>query len=134
MDACIAMIDARDEGEEVSDQELVRIVPGPDFPTGASIMGMSNIKQLYTTGNGGIVVRAVTHVETGGDGRKSGKTAIVVTELPYQVNKAGLLEKIATLVNDKKLEGISDLRDESDRDGIRVVIELKRDAVPAVVQ
>ena len=115
--------------EPVSDDELCNIVPGPDFPTGASIMGRQDAKKLYTTGNGGIVMRAVTHIEQVGR-----RTAIIVSELPYQVNKAAMLEQIAALVNDKKLEGIADLRDESDRDGIRVVFELKqRDTVPAVV-
>lgn len=92
---------------------------------------------MYKTGHGGIQIRSKTHMEeikTGKGGKGQQRPAIVVTELPYQVNKAALLEKIAELVNDKKIEGVADLRDESDRDGIRVVIELKRDAVPAVVQ
>lgn len=135
----------------VTDADLCRMVPGPDFPTGGSIMGTANSRRLHTTGNGGIVVRAVTHIEQvvrpGGGQQKqkttssnngssapaSARTALVATELPYQVNKAALLEQVAALVNDRTLEGISDLRDESDRDGIRVVFELKRDAVPAVV-
>jgi len=97
-------------------------------------MGSSGAKKLYATGNGGVVMRAITNIEKLVRTKKGqARTAIVVTELPYQVNKAALLEKIANLVNDKKLEGISDLRDESDRDGIRVVLELKRDAVAAVV-
>ncbi len=99
-------------------------------------MGTSGAKKLYTTGNGGIIMRAITEIEQvsrGGSTRGQTRTAIIVNELPYQVNKAALLEKIAALVNDKKLDGIADLRDESDRDGIRVVLELKRDAVPAVV-
>ena len=144
LSACTALVDTRidPKGNALSDEELIELVPGPDFPTGASIMGRDGAKQLYTTGNGGIVMRAVTRVETllkrskGGDEKKSmttSRTAIIVTELPYQVNKAALLEKIATLVNEKKLDGIADLRDESDRDGIRVVLELKRDAVAAVV-
>ena len=95
-------------------------------------MGTEAIKKLYTTGHGGIVQRATCHVETSAGSRA--RSSIVCTELPYQVNKATLLEKIAEYVNDKKIDGISDLRDESDRDGIRVVIELKKDAVPAVVQ
>ena len=147
--ASTALVNARiDElkGERnvVSDEELCRIVPGPDFPTGASIMGTEGAKKLYLTGNGGVVMRAITEIEQvnrGGGGGGSGsnsvrsqtRTAIIVKELPYQVNKAALLEKMADLVNDKKLDGIADLRDESDRDGIRVVLELKRDAVPAVV-
>jgi len=141
MNACIALVSSREgHGLEVPDEELFRFVPGPDFPTGASIVGTDNIKKLYSTGGGGIIVRAVSHVEplgklNTGTGGKSASTrsAIVVTELPYMVNKASLLEKIAELVNDKKIEGILDLRDESDRDGIRIVIELKRDAVAAVV-
>lgn len=98
-------------------------------------MGKDGAKKLFTTGNGGIIQRAVTHMEQVKSGKgKSKRTAIIVSELPYQVNKAALLEKIAALVNEKKIDGIADLRDESDRDGIRVVIELKRDAVAAVVQ
>jgi DNA gyrase subunit A len=140
MDACIELVSSRSQGTLVSDEELYRLVPGPDFPTGASIIGTENIKKLYSSGTGGMVVRAVSHVEqfkssSSGSGGKgtSTRSAIVITELPYMVNKASLLEKIAELVNDKKIDGILDLRDESDRDGIRVVIELKRDAVAAVV-
>jgi DNA gyrase subunit A len=110
------------------------MIPGPDFPTAATIIGKSGARKLFTTGNGGIVMRAVMHLEQVNKGKKSKRNAIIVTELPYQVNKASLIERIATLVNEKKLDGIADLRDESDRDGIRVVIELKRDAVAAVVQ
>jgi DNA gyrase subunit A len=136
MDACMAMTASREEeAKPVTDRQLFKLVPAPDFPTAANIMGLDGAKKLYLTGNGGIKVRAVTHIEEvkGGKGSKK-RTAIVVEELPYQVNKSALLEKIADLVNDKKIDGIADLRDESDRDGIRVVIELKRDAVPAVVQ
>eukprot|EP00557_Chaetoceros_sp_GSL56_P013786 CAMPEP_0176483174 /NCGR_PEP_ID=MMETSP0200_2-20121128/3780_1 /TAXON_ID=947934 /ORGANISM="Chaetoceros sp., Strain GSL56" /LENGTH=905 /DNA_ID=CAMNT_0017879563 /DNA_START=100 /DNA_END=2814 /DNA_ORIENTATION=+ len=136
MDACIALTQSREEGEKpISDSKLYSLVPAPDFPTGATIMGTDGAKKLYSTGNGGIVLRAVTHIEQikAGKGAMT-RTAIIVTELPYQVNKSSLLEKIAEMVNDKKIDGIADLRDESDRDGIRVVIELKRDAVPAVVQ
>mmetsp|Transcript_23829 Transcript_23829/g.56251 ORF Transcript_23829/g.56251 Transcript_23829/m.56251 type:complete len:1080 (+) Transcript_23829:22-3261(+) len=115
----------------VTDKELLKLVPGPDFPTAAHLMGTKASEKLYMTGNGGVTLRAVTQVEQQSTTR--GRSAIVVTELPYQVNKAALLEQIAALVNDKKLEGIADLRDESDRDGIRVVLELKRDAVPAIV-
>ena len=117
----------------MSEDALLQMVPAPDFPTHATILGREGAKKLYTTGNGGITMRAVTHMEQIKSG-KSKKTAIIVTELPDQVNKSSLLEKLAGLVNDKKIDGISDLRDESDRDGIRVVIELKRDAVAAVVQ
>jgi DNA gyrase subunit A len=125
--ACIKLLETeRLSNDKLSDQQLYRIVPGPDFPTGASIMGTATSQKLYATGNGGIVMRAVTHVEQVGK-----RTAIIVTELPYQVNKSLLLEQMAELVNSKKLEGIADLRDESDRSGIRVVIELKqRDAIP----
>ncbi len=104
--------------------ELLEFVKGPDFPTGAIIYGASDIKKAYTTGKGSILIRAKVEDEDLGHG----KTAIIIKELPYQVNKAALIEKIAKLTNDKKIVGISDLRDESDREGIRVVIELKRDA------
>eukprot|EP00970_Alexandrium_tamarense_P001369 scaffold145_cov195-Alexandrium_tamarense.AAC.13 len=138
MDACVALTKGRNEGgEEVTDGKLLQIIPAPDFPTGACIIGKSGSRSLYTTGNGGVVMRAVMHLEevpTSSGKKKSTRNAIIVTELPYQVNKAALLERIAILVNEKKLEGIADLRDESDRDGIRMVIELKRDAVAAVVQ
>jgi len=136
MDACMALTASKEEGAEpVTDKKLYTLVPAPDFPTRATIIGTDSSKQLYSTGNGGIKIRAVTHMEQikGAKGAMT-RTAIIVTELPYQVNKSSLLEKIADLVNDKKIEGIADLRDESDRDGIRVVIELKRDAVAAVVQ
>lgn len=134
--ACTALTEAKEEGAKpVSEKALFKMVPAPDFPTGATIMGTEGAHKLFKTGNGGIIQRAVTHVEqvTTGKG-KAKRTAIIVTELPYQVNKSALLEKIAALVNEKKIDGIADLRDESDRDGIRVVIELKRDAVAAVVQ
>jgi len=137
--ACRALVAARRTGDgagpSVTDEQLYRMVPGPDFPTGASILGTAGARQLYSTGNGGVVMRATTEIEKIVSGRKGNtqRTAIIVTQLPYQVNKAALLEKIAAMVNDKRLDGIADLRDESDRDGIRVVIELKRDAVAAVV-
>ncbi|KAI2491490.1 DNA Topoisomerase IV [Fragilaria crotonensis] len=136
MAACNAILaERKDDGTAIplSDAELFRLVPAPDFPTGATILGTSGAKQLYSTGNGGIQMRAETQIETVRVSKSQTRTAIIVTSLPYQVNKSLLLEKIADLVNDKKLEGIADLRDESDRDGIRVVIELKRDAVAAVV-
>lgn len=135
LNACIALTNSKaDDAPSVTDDQLFRMVPGPDFPTAATIMGTAGAKQLYQTGNGGVVMRAKTHIERIEIGKnKMGRAAIIVTELPYQVNKAALLEKTANLVNEKKIEGVSDLRDESDRDGIRVVIELKRDAVPAVV-
>jgi DNA gyrase subunit A len=132
--ACHALLQARmGLREAVSDDELLEIIPAPDFPTGALILNTDGAQRLYKTGNGGIVLRAVTSIEQIQGANKRQRTAIIVTELPYQTNKAALLEKMADLVNDKKLDGISDLRDESDRDGIRVVIELKRDAVAAVV-
>mmetsp|Transcript_26510 Transcript_26510/g.38011 ORF Transcript_26510/g.38011 Transcript_26510/m.38011 type:complete len:957 (+) Transcript_26510:67-2937(+) len=130
MDACVVLLEAQDSGKILTDAALNEIVPAPDFPTGASIMGKSGSKILHNTGHGGIIIRAKTHIEQ----ISKTRTAIVVTELPYQVNKAALLERLAAMVNEKKIDGISDLRDESDRDGIRVVIDLKRDAVPAVVQ
>jgi DNA gyrase subunit A len=115
----------------------MKIIPAPDFPTGGMIMDTKGAEELYKTGNGRIVMRAKCHTEVITASSKGGgrtKTAIVITELPYMTNKAALLEKIADMVNEKKLDGIADLRDESDRDGIRVVVELKRDAVPALVQ
>jgi DNA gyrase subunit A len=135
MNACQALVASRKEGApSVTDADLFRLIPGPDFPTGATMMGTNGAKQLYLTGNGGVVLRANTQIEKVVTGKsKQSRSAIVVTQLPFQVNKASLLEKMADLVNDKKIEGIADLRDESDRDGIRVVIELKRDAVAAVV-
>ena len=135
MTACIRLLEARQTNSQVSDEELLSMIPAPDFPTGALILNTDGARALYQTGNGGIVLRAVTRLEqiVQPNSKKQDRTAIIVTEVPYQTNKAALLEKMANLVNDKKLDGIADLRDESDRDGIRVVIELKRDAVAAVV-
>ena len=110
---------------------LMGMLPGPDFPTGGFIYGREGIHQAYATGRGSIVMRAKVAVDRGG--RSGERLAIVVTAIPYQVNKARLLERIADLINDKKIEGISDLRDESDREGMRIVIELKRDAIPDIV-
>lgn len=125
IDGVIMMIDKPD----VSPKELMMAVKGPDFPTGGLIMGREGIKAAYNTGRGQIKVRAKAHIEpTGGN-----KHQIIVTEIPYQVNKARLIEKIAELVKDKKIDGISDLRDESDRSGMRIVIELKKDANPNIV-
>lgn len=133
-DAIVSIVDDPDTSQD----ELLKIVPGPDFPTGGKIMGTTGSENLFRTGQGSIIMRAETHIEniqySSRSGAKSSRNAIIVTQLPYMTNKAGLLEKIAELVNDKKIDGISDLRDESDRDGIRVVIEMKRDAIPAVVQ
>jgi len=123
LNACIALI--RDPG--LSNDNLMQIVPGPDFPTGGSIMGKTGVRNMYTTGRGGIQVRATTHIEQIPQKRGASRDAIIVTELPYQTQKAGLVVKIAELVNSKKLDGIADLRDESDRDGMRLVIELKRE-------
>ncbi|MBN9073931.1 MAG: DNA gyrase subunit A [Rhizobiales bacterium] len=109
--------------------ELMEIIPGPDFPTGALILGRSGIYQAYSTGRGSIVMRGKTHIEP----IRGDREAIIVTEVPFQVNKASMIEKMAELVRDKRIEGISDIRDESDRQGYRVVIELKRDAVADVV-
>ena len=125
IDAYAAMIDNRD----ISVEELMAYIPGPDFPTGATIMGTAGIRQAYRTGRGRIVVRAKAEIEE----LHGGKSRIVVTEIPYQVNKARLVEKIAELVHDKRVEGISDLRDESDRNGMRIVIELKKDVNANVV-
>ena len=125
IDAYAAMIDNRD----ISVEELMAYIPGPDFPTGATIMGTAGIRQAYRTGRGRIVVRAKAEIEE----MHGGKSRIVVTEIPYQVNKARLVEKIAELVHDKRVEGISDLRDESDRKGMRIVIELKKDVNANVV-
>ncbi|OYW59315.1 MAG: DNA gyrase subunit A, partial [Bosea sp. 12-68-7] len=125
IDACVALID----NPEITIDELIEIVPGPDFPTGASIMGRSGIHAAYHTGRGSIVMRSKTHIE---ELRKE-REAIIVTEVPYQVNKASMVEKIADMVREKRIEGISDLRDESSREGVRVVIEIKRDALADVV-
>ena len=123
------------DNPDITTEGLMEYIKGPDFPTAATIIGTSEIKKAYETGRGSIKMSAVSSIEEiqGGAGRQS-KTAIVITELPYQVNKAQLIMKIAELVKDEKLKGISDIRDESDREGIRVVIELKRDAKPDVVR
>jgi len=125
VDALGAMID----DPNIEDEKLLNFVKGPDFPTAGIIHGVSGIREAYLTGRGRVIVRAKAQVET----FKSGKEAIVVTEIPYEVNKATLVEKIAELARDKKIDGISDLRDESDRDGMRLVIETKRDADTSVV-
>jgi len=125
VDGLISLIDNSD----ITVNELMEYIKGPDFPTSGLVMGIDGLEEAYTTGRGKIKMRARAHIETS----KSGKDSIVVTELPYQVNKATLMEKIADLVRTKKIEGITDLRDESDKDGIRVVIETKKDAVPEVI-
>jgi DNA gyrase subunit A len=129
IDGLVALID----DPELPDQKLWKIIPGPDFPTGGEIIGNEGICEAYRTGKGIISLRGVVHIEEASKQAKSGKArkrrdALIITELPYQVNKAAWIEKIADLVNNHKILGIADLRDESDRDGMRVVIELKRDA------
>ena len=118
---------------EISDRELQALIPGPDFPTGGQILGRSGIREIYGTGRGSVTMRGVASIETLEVPGRPDRDAVIITELPYQTNKAALIERIAELVNDKKLEGISDIRDESDRDGMRIVIELRRDAYPQVV-
>ncbi len=118
IDACVAMI----ENPEITLREIMRILPGPDFPTGANICGRAGIRQAYETGRGQITVRATSSLESG----QGNKESIIITEIPYMVNKSRLVATIADLVRDKKVEGIADIRDESDRDGMRIVIELKR--------
>ena len=125
VDALILLIDKPDSKIE----DLMKIIKGPDFPTGAIIYGKAGIDEAYRSGRGRIVVRAKANIETG----RSGKNSIVITEVPYMVNKANLIEKMAGLVNDKKLEGITEIRDESDKDGLRVVIELRRDAQAPII-
>ncbi len=117
------------DNPDATTDELMTVMPGPDFPTGAIIMGLDGIRSAYETGRGSLTIRAKAHVET----NKNGRSRIVFTEMPYQVNKGTLQEKIAQLVNEKRLEGISDLRDESNQKGIRLVIELKKDVIPQVV-
>jgi DNA gyrase subunit A len=125
IEALVAIID----NPEITNDELIEIVPGPDFPTGGIINGRAGIREAYRTGRGRLMVRARAAVEK----QKSGKDFIIITEIPFQVNKSNLLERIADLVRDKVIDGISDLRDESDRDGMRIVVELKRDAQAEIV-
>ncbi|KCZ59732.1 MULTISPECIES: DNA gyrase subunit A [Hyphomonas] len=125
IDATLAVID----DPTLDEDALLEIVPGPDFPTGGLIMGMSGSRKALTTGRGSVIMRAKTDIEEA----KNGRQAIIVTEIPYQVNKAAMITKIAELVREKRIEGIADLRDESDRNGIRVVVELKKDASAEVV-
>ena len=117
------------DNPDATTDELMTVMPGPDFPTGAVIMGTDGIREAYETGRGSITVRAKAHVET----TKTGRSRLVFTEIPYQVNKGALQEKIAQLVNEKRIEGVSDMRDESNQKGIRLVIELKKDIIPQVV-
>ena len=125
VDACLAVVDEPD----ISIDRLIEIVPGPDFPTGGIILGRSGIRAAYHLGRGSVVMRGRTHVEQ----IRKNREAIIVTEIPYQVNKARMIEKVADLVRENRIEGISDLRDESDRTGVRVVIELRRDAMAEIV-
>ena len=129
INAVIKIIDDKVEDRETAIEDVMQIVKGPDFPTGATILGTRGINEAYRTGRGKIKVRAVTDIEP----MANGKNRIVVTELPYMVNKARLIEKIAELVKDKKIDGITELRDESDRSGMRVCIELRRDVNPNVI-
>jgi DNA gyrase subunit A len=129
IDGLVALI----HNPELTDIELMRYIPGPDFPTGGQILGTTGIKEAFTTGRGSITMRGVAEIETIEHRGRPDKEAIIITQLPYQTNKAGMIERIAEMVNEKRLEGISDIRDESDRDGMRIVIELKRDAYPRVV-
>jgi DNA gyrase subunit A len=131
VDGAIALIDNPD----LPDEQLLSLIPAPDFPTGGIIMNQEGVREAYLTGRGSITVRGVAAVEQfGGKGTgKRAKLAIIITELPYQVNKAAWIEKIAELVNNEKINGIADIRDESDREGMRVVIELKKDIAPEVI-
>ncbi len=124
VNACLAML----ANPEIGDEELITHVSGPDFPTGGIIHGRNGIRAAYLTGRGKVLVRAKHHIE-----QRENRTRIVVTEIPFQVNKSNLLEKMASLVRDKIVEGISDLRDESDKDGMSIIIELKRDAFPDII-
>ena len=126
LDACLAVL----KNPEVSVDELIEIIPAPDFPTAGIIYGVAGVREGYRTGRGRVVMRARTHFE---DMEKGSRQSIIIDELPYQVNKSNLLIRIGELVRDKKIEGISDLRDESDKSGMRVVIELRRGEVPEVV-
>ena len=137
IDGCIWLIEnthltqgdvSLSRGEKL--KQLIRLIPGPDFPTGGYIVGSAGVQQAYATGRGSIVLRARTTVETN---KKGDRVSLIVTEIPYQVNKAKLIERIADLVSDKTIEGIADLRDESDREGMRIVVELKRGEVPEVI-
>ncbi len=129
LDGVIALI----RNPEISLNELMALIPGPDFPTGAQILGTSGIRDAYMTGRGSVTMRGVANIETIEQRGRPDRDAIIITELPYQTNKAAMIERIAEMVNERRLEGIADIRDESDRDGMRIVIELKRDAYPRVV-
>ena len=126
IDGCLAYI----KNTSITGEEMLEIIPAPDFPTGAKILGITGSRSASLTGRGSVIMRSTSHFEK----LKSGKEAVIFTEIPYQVNKARVMEKIGELVRDKKIEGISDLRDESDKSGIRIVVECKKDAVADVVQ
>ncbi|MBO6972078.1 MAG: DNA gyrase subunit A [Prochlorococcus marinus CUG1431] len=121
------------QNPSIEDRDLFELIKGPDFPTGGQILGKDGIRETFKTGKGSITMRGVANIEQIKSVGRAEKDAVIITELPFQTNKAALIERIADLVNEKKLEGISDIRDESDRDGMRIVIELKRDAYPQVV-
>src|SRR5207249_11822225 len=125
IDGALALI----EDPSLSVEALMKQIPGPDFPTAGTIFGRQGIRLAYHTGRGSIVMRGKAEIEED----KRGRSSIIVTEIPYMVIKARLVEKVAELVKDKKLEGISDIRDESNRNGMRIVFDLRKDAVPAVV-
>ena len=130
INAVIKLIDNKvDEDRDTQIEEILPIVKGPDFPTGGVIIGTRGIEEAYRTGHGKVIVRGVTNIEP----MDNGKNRIIITELPYLVNKARLIEKIAELVKDKKIDGITDLRDESEREGMRVVVEIRRDVNPNIV-
>jgi len=123
------LIDRYDEIDEVSVEDLMQVLPGPDFPTGGIIVGDEGIRQAYSTGRGRLIMRGVATIEE----TKSGRFAIIITEIPYQLNKTNLIERIAALVREGRLDAIADMRDESDRRGLRIVIELKRGTQPKKV-
>ncbi len=124
INACVALL----HNGEMSIEELIQLMPAPDFPTGATIYGLSGVREGYKTGRGRVVMRGKTHIEP--IGKHGEREAIIIDEIPYQVNKARLVEKIGELVREKTLEGVSDLRDESDKSGMRAVIELERTKMP----
>ncbi len=129
IDACFAYMD----DPAITSEQLHEIIPGPDFPTGPLVLGQAGARAAYTTGRGSIIMRARHEIETGRGGKAEGRLAIVLTSMPYQVGKSGLVEKIADAAKERRIEGVADIRDESSREGVRVVIDLKRDATPEVV-
>lgn len=132
VDGLMGLIDANEQQKDLTDEQLLKLIPGPDFPTGGEIMGTQGIQEAYREGKGSIPLRGVVQREEIQPGRgRHRRPALIITELPFQVNKAGWIEKVADLANNNKVQGIADIRDESDREGMRVVIELKREANPA---